>query len=157
VSTVSHRTQKDVVKFIQQHSREGKLQMSLVEIGDSTGYSNATIYRALKRLEEVGIIKIVSADKPTEPNTIIYQGSSADTTSSTANATVEMSQDIMEIAKRLLGECKEVDDRMHMLEQDVKLYRDLQSRIVSIQDLPDGEYQVVLMRKSATIRETTAM
>lgn len=147
MSTVSHRTQKDVARFIQQHSQSGKLQMSLVEIGENTGYSNATIYRTLKKLEESGIIKVVSSDVPTKPNTILYEGADTGLAHESIERITQTSHGILITIKNLLDECREATERVSDLENKLKSCPCEQNKIVSIQELPDGIHHLILARK----------
>lgn len=75
MSSVRKRTQKEIVDYIRTHSKDGKLTKSLLDIAKDIGYSNATIHRGLHALQENGVIEIATAEKPTEPNTILYKGS----------------------------------------------------------------------------------
>lgn len=59
--------------FIRVETRlKGKLKMSMVDIGERTGYTNATAYRAIKELEKQGVISVDVSNNSNEPLTITY-------------------------------------------------------------------------------------
>lgn len=74
MSSVSKRTQRDIIDYIRTHIEDGKLTKSLLDIAKDIGYSNATIHRALNALSEQGLIDIRQAPQVSLPNTIIYKG-----------------------------------------------------------------------------------
>ena len=147
MSTVSHRTEKDVTRFIQQHHNNGKLQMSLVEIGENTGYSNATIYRTLKKLEEAGVIKVIPSSVPTKPNTILYDGNSEMFAQNSMTPIIKMSHDILLSAKELFKECQEVADKIIQLEKEYNELMVTEKNTVFVHDLPDGIHKIILVKK----------
>lgn len=98
--SVKERTQKDIVNYIKMHSQDGKLTKSLFDIAKDLGYSNATIHRALKALQQKGLIEIKEAPKPTSPNTILYKGS-VNHTDDLLHRGVELIEKVEELQKEL--------------------------------------------------------
>ncbi|MNO70508.1 IclR helix-turn-helix domain protein [compost metagenome] len=76
--TQNKRTLHDISQYIKVANRDGVLKESMMTIASRTGYSNATVHRALQTLEERGIIRIVLSQSAKEPTTIYYQGPSND-------------------------------------------------------------------------------
>lgn len=104
-------TQDVVLDYIRMYAQKGELTESLMDIADNLGYSNATIHRSLKALEEADIITIVPADSPRKPNTIIYKGSTKET------------HDILLEGEVLLR-------RLRELTEDIEAYIQESSRII---------------------------
>lgn len=78
--TQNKRTLHDISHYIKVANRDGVLRESMMSIASHTGYSNATVHRALQTLEERGLIRIVLPQSAKEPTTIYYQGPSNDDT-----------------------------------------------------------------------------
>jgi DNA-binding MurR/RpiR family transcriptional regulator len=72
--TQNKRTLSDVLRYIKAHNIDGILKESMMTIANSTGYSNATIHRAIKTLELEGMIHIKESKAHRKPNTIYYIG-----------------------------------------------------------------------------------
>jgi len=110
--TNNKRTLNDVSKYIQIASTEGVLKESMMSIANHTGYSNATIHRALQALEEQGILRVVISNSAKEPATIYYRGPDVDETSEllqrAATAMSELSKATQQVENVM------TDLRMHM-------------------------------------------
>lgn len=104
-------TQDIVVDYLKTFSQNGKLKESLIDIADKLGYSNATIHRTLKRLEEDGLVKIIPSEAPREPNTIVYLGE------------IKEAQDIVLQGEQLMA-------KLQSLTQEVEEYLKESSRVI---------------------------
>lgn len=104
-------TQDVVIDYIKTYAENGVLTESLMDIAENLGYSNATIHRALKALEEENLVSIVPAESPRKPNTIIYRGNHKE------------SEDILLEGERLVR-------RLRELMMDVENYMAEASRII---------------------------
>jgi predicted ArsR family transcriptional regulator len=149
--SIRKRTQDDVIEYIKNHaSEEGKLQQSLMDIAGQLGYSNATIHRVLKSLEEQGIIEVQAPEKPTQPNTIIFNGP------------IETEHDILAHGAQLMNEVEvlaaKVQDYVresHRIIENLKAQKageqrqDLTSRVTEIVDMPDGNHYMLIVKKES--------
>jgi DNA-binding IclR family transcriptional regulator len=72
--TQNKRTISDVLRYIKSHNEEGILKESMMTIASATGYSNATIHRTLKALEQEHMIHIKETKSHRKPNIIYYLG-----------------------------------------------------------------------------------
>lgn len=72
--TNNKRTLHDILRYIKWNHLGGKLQESVASIGEKTGYSNATVHRAIKMLEQKGLVQIQETSSQSEPNVILYTG-----------------------------------------------------------------------------------
>lgn len=72
--TNNKRTLHDILRYIKWNHLGGKLQESVASIGEKTGYSNATVHRAIKMLEQKGVVQIQETSSQSEPNVILYTG-----------------------------------------------------------------------------------
>lgn len=146
MSSVRERTQKEIMDYIRIHSKDGKLTKSLIDIAEDIGYSNATIHRALKALEEKGLIEINTSDKPTEPNTIIYKGDKNEIDEILAQG-VKLSEEIKTLGKKVDEYLSEINWLIRKLQKEVEEKDSIKNRIVHIQDIPDSDLQIITVRK----------
>lgn len=72
--TRNHRTLHDVLTYIQVKQKDRILEESMNQIARGTGYSNATIHRALLSLEDQGWIRVQSGINQNRPSIIHYVG-----------------------------------------------------------------------------------
>ena len=72
--TNNKRTLHDILRYIKWNQHGGRLQESVMSIGEKTGYSNATVHRAIKALADQGKIQIQETHSQSEPNVILYNG-----------------------------------------------------------------------------------
>ena len=147
--SIKKRTQADVIEYIKNHaSEDGELQQSLMDIAGQLGYSNATIHRTLKSLEEQGVIEVQPADKPTRPNTIIFNGP------------IQTADEILAQGVSLMNEIEILSGRVHEyvresqriiegLRSQHEKGSDLESRIAEIVDMPDGNHYMMIVRKES--------
>jgi DNA-binding IclR family transcriptional regulator len=77
-TTQNKRTLNDVLRYIKTYSHDSVLDKSMMAIAKATGYSNATIHRALKTLEQEGMIQILQTKSQRKPNKIYYLGPDED-------------------------------------------------------------------------------
>lgn len=149
-NSIRKRTEAEVVEFIKNYSEDGKLTKSLMDIAEHVGYSNATVHRVLKSLEENGVVEIIPAEKPTEPNTIMYKGP------------IKEANDVVSQGKALLyklrGYADEVADYIEEsnriilklreeLEEANSKSSNLNARILDRIALPDNEHMLIMVRK----------
>lgn len=72
--TKNPRTLNDVLTYIQLKLKDRTLEESMHAIARGTGYSSATVHRALLRLEDEGIIKVKIGINQSRPTVIEYVG-----------------------------------------------------------------------------------
>lgn len=72
------RTTQDILHYIKMHASEGKLKESMMTIAEGTGYSNATVHRSIRSLQEKGWIQVIPSKKHRMPNIIYYLGPEVD-------------------------------------------------------------------------------
>lgn len=147
MSTIRKRTQEDVIDYIKNHASEGKLQESLMDIANSLGYSNATIHRVLKSLEQDGVIAVLPPDKPTKPNTIVYNGP------------IQQAEDIITEGAVLLTEVERLGARVAEYVQEASRIIEglkehsgektgnLEARVTEVVDMPDGKHYMMIVKK----------
>lgn len=146
MSSVRERTQKEIMDYIRIHSKDGKLTKSLLDIAEDIGYSNTTIHRALKALEEKGLIEINTPDKPTEPNTIIYKGDKNEIDEILAQG-AKLSEEIKTLGKKVDEYVNEMNWLIRKLQKELEEKDSLKNRIVHVQDIPDSDLQIITVRK----------
>lgn len=146
--SIKQRTQEDVIDYIKSHASDGKLQESLMDIAESLGYSNATIHRTLKSLEEQGVIEVLPPDKPTKPNTIIYNGPIT-VTDDIFRQGAELMNEVEKLSARVSEYVREAQRVLAALkERQGETKSDLESRITEVVDMPDGKHQMLIVRKT---------
>lgn len=148
MSTVKERTQNEIIDFIRAYSQDGKLQKSMLEIANHVGYSNATVHRALKALEKKGLIQISEAQRPTEPNTIVYKGDK-DEVDELINKGVRLSNKFQELTNELTDYLYETNRVIRRLDKQMDALSTYQDRIVNVVDIPNTDLQMVTLRKEA--------
>lgn len=147
MSTIRQRTQEDVIEYIKAHASDGKLQESLMDIANSLGYSNATIHRVLRSLEEQGIINVLPPDKPTKPNTIIYHGPVYETDSFMRRG-VDLMNEVQRLSSQVAEYVREGQKILQSFqEQQRETVTDFESRVTEVVDMPDGKHQMMIVRK----------
>ncbi len=151
--SVRQQTQEQIIEYIQRHSSDGKLTRSLMTIAQQIGYSNATVHRAMKKLEAIGMIKIIPSDKPTEPNTIVYLGPATTKPSEATTQGTKLVRELQELSQEMFGYFENLSKRMKQYETDLQTYYELQSRLVDVVNLPDDKYQVMILMKSDKVLE----
>ncbi len=70
------KTEKTIHKYLQEESENGKVKVreSMSDIGKKLGFSEATIYRSIRKLTKLGVIGIVPSMGKAKSNEIIYYG-----------------------------------------------------------------------------------
>lgn len=121
--SVKERTQKDIANYIKMHSQDGKLTKSIFEIAKDLGYSNATIHRALKALQEKGLVEIKQAPKPTTPNTILYKGS------------VNPTDDLLHRGVELIEKVEELQRELHDYLFEIKTFLSQSGNNLSVEEI----------------------
>lgn len=73
--SVSQKALNVVEQFIRMNiDEDDSMKLSTNAIGEVCGLSNATVWRALNQMAEIGIITIIKPFRRSEPLTIIYNG-----------------------------------------------------------------------------------
>lgn len=66
--------ERNVLIFVREHtSPDGMLIYPLKDIGKSLGYSELEVQRALRDLEEQGLVDYREGESPGDPNMILYK------------------------------------------------------------------------------------
>ncbi len=73
-TTQNKRTLNDILRYIKLHSKGDMLRESMMSIAQNTGYSNATVHRAIQQLQIEGLIQVIPTKSPRKPNSICYIG-----------------------------------------------------------------------------------
>ena len=126
--SVKERTQKDIANYIKMHSKDGKLTKSIFEIAKDLGYSNATIHRALKALQEKGLVEIKQAPKPTTPNTILYKGS------------INQIDDLLHRGVELIKKTEELQKELHDYLFEIKTFLSQSGNNLSVEEIEKTDY-----------------
>jgi hypothetical protein len=145
VSSVSERTQKEIMDYIRIHSMNGKLTKSLLDIAKDIGYSNATVHRALRILQNNGDIEVIPHAKPTEANTIIYKGSVNEMDEFLAKG-VKLAEDMSNLGEQMNDFMQEASWFIRKLHHAAEK-NSLQGEVVQVQDIPQSDLQIVTIRK----------
>lgn len=165
---VRNKTKEDVIAYIREHAKDGKLTASLVEIAGQLGYSNATVFRALRALEEQGIVKIIPADKPTKPNTIVWRGF-ADSDElvqrgrELAERLEEVAQMLSALARDFAHYVQDLQEKKTKKEEEQEplpgtihirgIPEHLYGRVVDTIEMPDGRHYMLMIRKDDLAQE----
>lgn len=145
-----NRTDNEILAYIRHQSRSGELAKSLLEIAAEVGYSNATVHRVLKRLEAQDLVRITRNErKANEPSIITYIGPTEN--DQTAEEGIQLVAQLQSAAEALLNYLQNTDRSNRMVQEDARKWRDLQSRIESVTDLPQG-LQLMTIRQEGTAR-----
>lgn len=115
--TNNKRTLYDITKYIQVASQEGVLQESMMSIAGHTGYSNATVHRALQTLEEQGVVRVVISNSAKEPATIYYHGPDSDETS-----------ELLQRATYAMSELSKATQQVESVMNDLRMHMSLVDR-----------------------------
>ena len=116
------RTVRDILKYIQMKNKEGLLQESMMKMAESTGYSNATIHRSLRALEDEGYIKIIPTKSQRHPNKIFYIGPTQDNISQVMQKAQHAIDDLQKATEQVQSIMAELQDMMGMLQQQDSEY-----------------------------------
>jgi DNA-binding MurR/RpiR family transcriptional regulator len=146
VTIIKERTQKEIMDYIRTHSRDGKLTKSLLDIAEQIGYSNATVHRALKALEDKGLVEIKASNRPTEPNTIIFKGK-LNPVDEVISKGVQISTQMQELVQDFKDYINETNQIIHKLTATIES-NITPNQIVSIQDIPNTDLQQVIIHRS---------
>lgn len=76
--TQNKRTLHDILYYIKSKAQDGILKDSINVIAGATGYSNATVHRALQALSESGMIEVIRGKTHREGQVIRYFGPKGD-------------------------------------------------------------------------------
>jgi DNA-binding Lrp family transcriptional regulator len=144
--SVREKTMQEIVEYIQRYGTDGRLQIPYADIGRDTGYSTTTIHRAIKKLEEQGYIRIIPPDRANEPNTLVLQGPAAKAVDNFLGgpALVRKMRDFVSEFARYVEQAEETIEN---LRKDLEDWVDFKSRIVKSYDLPDGEHEMIMVKK----------
>lgn len=149
---IRKRTESDVVEYIKNHSKDGKLTESLMDIAEGLGYSNATIHRVLKSLEEHGVVEIIPSDKPTKPNTIVYNGPIKEATDVVSQGKMLLAKltALTEEVTEYIAESSRVIGKLQA--ESSPGVQSLSKDIVDKIELPDTEHYLLMVRREAVDR-----
>lgn len=144
--SISHRTLQLLKDYIQRHSIDGKLRRPISEIAEDIQMSNATVSRALKRLEEENAIRILPPNRPSEPNTILWIGP-VNEVEQVHSGYKYLDQLEHLVTKDLKEYVRSMEHTISQLRQELEEWNEIKSRIVQRVDLSDGLHEVLLLRK----------
>lgn len=143
---VKETTQEEIIEYIKRNSQDGKLTRSLIDIGKTLGYSNATIHRGLQALEKRGIIEVSTSEKRAEPSTIFYKGTKTDVDELLSQG-VQLVREVQELSERLENFVKSTEGVMKGLQDQKRiqeaisnksLTKDIQSLVRPEEDRQEG-------------------
>lgn len=154
MSNVRERTIDELVDYIRTHSQDGKLTKSMLEIAEQIGYSNATVHRSLKSLQEKGIIEIMQSKRPTEPNTIVFKGEINEVDELIARG-VQLKTELLETVNNLQGYLNETQKVIRRLEGQLEKHSANQGKIISVTDIPGTDLQTITMQRSPQSSDST--
>lgn len=120
MNSVGQNTQKQIADYIKIHSKDGVLSQPLVEIGKMLGYSNATVHRGIKALQEQGLIEVTRSEKRTEPSVIFYKGTKTDVDEMIAQG-VQLVKEVEDLSGRLLQFLETAKEVTKGLQDQVKI------------------------------------
>lgn len=143
----SYKVSKDsvsrVASYIQsQVDATGTIQKSLSDISKETGMSTATLHRAINFLKDKGIISVIPAKNPNEPQIISFEMPLE------AGYLPEIENEIMKIlvsANKIQEEIEKLGAENALLKEEVKKYREAREKVVSKTEL-DDTYILVLKK-----------
>lgn len=123
----------------------GKLQQSISDIADATNISTATVWRALKSLEEKGIIKIKETQGNNVPNIILPLDTSEISKNELMNQ-IEDAENLVKLSKTILEHFHDNRVLINQLKKELKMHREWKSNVLKV--IPFGkEYEFIVRRK----------
>lgn len=106
------RLEDKLKDYIKDKSQEtGVLSLPLTQIADEIDSSSATVWRALQKLEDKKIIRIVRSQHKIQPNDIYYVGE--------VDATTELIEDLMLRAAILTVMLKELKEMIETKDTEI--------------------------------------
>jgi predicted transcriptional regulator len=138
-----------VLDYIYRRSAEtGEVQEPITAISLATGFSTATVWRALNRLEEKGAIKIEKSDDQREAQRIIPLNRS-DETNKVFDYWLTQSEDLVKLSHEILKGFQVLREANQELQARLEAYQRAEERVLSA--IPFGEgYEIVIRRTSDT-------
>ena len=144
--TVKERTEADILSYIQRNAIDGKMAKSLLEIGAEVGYSNATVHRAMTRLQESGLIELTrDGCRANEPSIIRYTGpESADNMLTQGLALLSQ---VKQSADALVQHYQQGTAELEQVYADAAAWRSFQERVVGRTTLANGNQLITICPK----------
>lgn len=145
--TISPTAKAKVLAFLRQRSIQGKCQIPVSDIAKELDYSNTTAYRAIKRLEADGVIRIQIPKNPTIAATIylLEETSIQDTIVSTKDALATL-KDIIEAAKNIEPLVVALSSQSERSERDAKRHDDFVRNVMAVIELPESGMLNIMVR-----------
>lgn len=94
------------------------MKKSMMNIAEATGYSNATVHRALKALEIQGMIQIIETKSQRKPNTIYYIGPDDDDVSSLLTRAEIALANLSEATEEVFDVMTQLKETIHLIQPD---------------------------------------
>lgn len=108
-----------VKEYIRANVKEqGLVALPVSKIANEIDSSTATVWRALQRLEDKRIIKVVRPRLKTQPNAIYYLGEE-DELQATINRLIDSTGNMLIVLKELKSKIKEKDDTIFDLQKQL--------------------------------------
>lgn len=108
---------KDYIK--EQTKDSVNLRVPLAKIAEDIDSSTASVWRAIQKLEDRRIIKVVKPRQKTEPNSIYYLGEENELNYLVEDLMIKTSG-LLIIMKEIKSKVKQRDDKLFSLEQEIQ-------------------------------------
>jgi len=142
---VSEETVGRVIELLQAYSTEsgGQISRSLNDLAADLGISSATLHRAVQVLKERGIITVIPAKVPGLPQTIKLEYKEKEEQETLSSLLLRAKSLITELESRVA----ELEKENRILRNQLKLHKEIESRIVSRSNLANGQTLIIIDNK----------
>jgi len=123
------RKEFEVFKYIEKACQKngGKIAESNDDIGEKLNISGATVYRAIAKMKNAGVVAIVAASDKMSPNEIIFYGYKEDDVG--MSEVIETANNLSASLTRIQSLLNAKDNKIHDLEKELQKEREKNEEI----------------------------
>lgn len=150
------RSERDLLEKLRREAVDGPVRLSASAIARELGYSRTTVYRGLKRLQELGLIDYTPAERVSDAGFIQVRQNEVRQSLLAEGARVrENARMIIELAEQCVDYLTRTLEMIDQYEKEIYEYRSLMSRVESRTVTPDGRYEILKVRRSEVTKSDT--
>lgn len=143
------RSERDLLDKLRREAVDGPVRLSASAVARELGYSRTTIYRGLKRLQELGFINYTPAERVSDAGFIeVRQDEIRHSLLSEGAKAREDARLISELAGRCVDYLTRTLEMIDQYEKEMQEYRNLLSRVESRTISPDGRHEILKVRRN---------
>lgn len=143
------RSERDLLEKLRREAVGRPVRLSASVVARELGYSRTTVYRGLKRLQELGFIDYTPAERVSDAGFIeVKQDEVRHSLLAEGAKAREDARLIVELAGRCVDYLTRTLELIDQYEKEVQEYRNLLSRVESRAVSPDGRHEILKIRRS---------